>query len=58
MIQSGSPASDVREATRAIDTPDFLNRIAEEMRATQRLGPAPFLLHRTGEVAARCRKIA
>ncbi|PKA41222.1 hypothetical protein [Rhizobium sullae] len=35
MIQSGSPApSDVREASRAIDTPDFLNRIAEEMRAT------------------------
>ncbi|MFA1628016.1 hypothetical protein ACDY96_36410 [Rhizobium mongolense] len=35
MIQSGSPASgDVREASRAIETPDFLNRIAEEMRAT------------------------
>jgi hypothetical protein len=33
-IQSGSPASaDVRESAQAIEMPDFLSRIAEEMRA-------------------------
>ncbi len=33
-IQSGSPAStDVQSASRSIDTPEFLNRIAEDLRA-------------------------
>lgn len=32
-IQSGSPAADVQQSSRSIDAPEFLNRLAEDLRA-------------------------